>query len=86
MTKRKSNGQMSDEELLKRRFHSEVRNMKRICEQQGITLYNYENAPVDSICILSKDEYELGAVRRYIFVDNESYFVEESYYEQVDTL
>lgn len=86
MTKRRANGQMSDDELLKRRFHSEVRNLKRACEQQGIKLYNYENAPVDSICILSKEDCELGAVRRYVFVDNESYFVEESYYEQCDTL
>ncbi len=83
MTKRKLNGQMSEQELLTRRFHSDVRKIKNACEKQDVTIYDFSTAPEDSICVISSDEYELCAVRRYIFVDNESYFVEEDDYDKV---
>lgn len=78
MAKRKKNGQMSDDELVLRRFHKDVRKLKRVCRDNNITLLEYENALNDDVCILSQSEYEIGAAKEYVTEGIESYFVHSS--------
>ncbi len=83
MTKRKENGQMSNEELNLRRFHRSVRRLKKYCEDQDITLHSWLDADNNEQCVLSKDECELGAYKEYLTNDNEPYFVSEEHYSEV---
>ena len=86
MAKRKKNGQMSETELELRRFHKEVRNARKACEEMNIALLSFDDALNDDVCILSKNEYEIGAVKQYIDNTNEPYFVHEANFTEVQTL
>ncbi len=86
MAKRKKNGQMSDHELELRRFHKDVRKLKRVCEDNGITLLGYDDALNDDVCILSESEYEIGAIKEYISEGLECYFIHDSDFNTVQQL
>lgn len=71
----------SEKELLKRRYHSDVRKLKKLCEECDIKLYTYNNAPEDAVCVLSSSEYELGELRKTCSIEYENYFVSLLDYE-----
>lgn len=83
MTTRRKNGQMSDKELEIRRYHKDVKRVKRWCSDNDVELHTYQEASSDELCVLSQDEYEISARRGYLKEDNESYFVSEEDYESV---
>lgn len=83
MTERRKNGQMSDNEIEIRRFHRSVRRLKSWCRDQDINLKSWSEANNEDQCVLSLVDYELGAIREYLPEDNESYFVNEDFYEEV---
>ena len=77
MAKRKKNGQMSESELELRRFHSDVRKLKKVCRDNNIALLEFDEALNDDVCILSKDEYEVGSAKEYLSNSLENYFVHD---------
>ena len=83
MAKRTIGGRMSNEELELRRYHRTVSRVRSACSDQDVELHSYAEAADDEKCVLSRDEYELGASREYVSTDNESYFVEEQYYQDI---
>lgn len=68
----------SAEESAKRAFHRQLHKLERLCGDNNIILYNYEEADDNMICILSSSEYELGDTKPYCSEENENYFVTES--------
>lgn len=86
MAKRKKNGQMSEEELNLRRFHKDVRELKKVCRDNNITLLEYEEALNDDVCILSQSEYEIGATKEYTSEALECYFVHNSDFNKTQQL
>ena len=76
----KTNRIQSTSEMIRRRFHADVRGLKRKCEQNNIALFTYYNAKDSDICILSSDEYEIGSGRIDCSPENENYFVSENDY------
>ena len=76
---RKARSQAENE---KRKHHSDVRRLKQWCEDHQITCYTFNDAPIDSICVLSMDDYSLTARRASLDQDNESYFIDEKDYEE----
>lgn len=83
MAKRIKGGRMSQSELDTRRFHKQITELKKYCEEQGIVLHNWNDAENDEQCVASSDEYEIGAVREYLNQDHESFFTEEDNYAEV---
>ena len=83
MAKRRANGQMSCSELELRRFHRQVRRVKKYCADQDIELHDWLNAQNGEQCVLSKDEYEIGAYKEYLTNKNEPYFVSEDHFQEV---
>lgn len=86
MAKRKRNGQMSESELELRRFHSDVRKLKRVCRDNNIVLLEFDEALNDDTCILSQSEYEIGSVKEYISNSPECYFVHDSDFSRTQQL
>ena len=83
MTKRRKNGQMSDDELETRRHHSSLRKLKAHCSDMNVELKDFNSANPDDMCVLSLDDVDLGSRRNYLTVDNDSWFVSEDNYEEV---
>ena len=83
MTKRRKNGQMSDNELETRRHHSSLRKLKAHCSDVNVELKDFNSANPDDMCVLSLDDVDLGSRRNYLTVDNDSWFVSEDNYEEV---
>ena len=83
MTKRRKNGQMSDDELETRRHHSSLRKLKAHCSDMNVELKDFNSANPDDMCVLSLDDIDLGSRRNYLTVDNDSWFVDEDNYEEV---
>ena len=83
MTKRRKNGQMSDNELEIRRHHSSLRKLKAHCSDVNVELKDFNSANPDDMCVLSLDDVDLGSRRNYLTVDNDSWFVSEDNYEEV---
>ena len=75
MAKRRKNGQMSESELELRRFHSDVRKLKKVCRDNNIVLLEFDEALNDDTCILSQSEYEVGVAKEYASNNLECYFV-----------
>lgn len=73
---------MSADELLLRRYHDDVRRTRRLCAKMQITLYEYDDAPEDAICILSRNDTELGNERRYCIDNSEPYFLSNEGYRR----
>ena len=86
MAKRKKNGQMSESELELRRFHSDVRKLKKVCREHNITLLEFDEAINDDVCILSQSEYEVGSAKEYLSNSLESYFVHDSDFSKTQQL
>lgn len=86
MTKRRKNGQMSDKELEIRRHHAVLRKLKKYCSSKNVELKDYTSATPYDICILSLDDIDLGARRKYLPVDNDSWFVSEDNYEAISEI
>lgn len=86
MAKRKKNGQMSETELDLRRFHKDVRKLKQVCQDNNITLLEYEDAINDDVCILSQSEYEIGVAKEYTSEGLECYFVHDSDFSRTQQL
>lgn len=83
MAKRRANGQMSYSELELRRFHRQVKRVKEYCDDQDIEMHDWFNAQNGEQCVLSKDEYEIGAYKEYLTNKNEPYFVSEDHFQEV---
>lgn len=64
-------------EITKRQFHSDVRKLKRLCEDNAINLVSFDDAEEDWICILSESEYEIGSLKHGCSCDLENYFVSQ---------
>lgn len=86
MAKRKKNGQMSESELELRRFHSDVRKLKKVCRDNNIALLEFDEALNDDVCILSRSEYEIGSAKEYLSNSLESYFVHDSDFSRTQQL
>lgn len=67
-------------EMIKRRFHADVRGLKKRCRELEITLHDFYNACDTDICILSSDEYEIESPKVECSPENENYFVCEDDY------
>lgn len=85
MTKR-INGRMSDAEKELRRYHRDVKKLKKLCEEHEIVLKSYDEALNDDICVLSKNDYEIGACKEYLDDSNEPYFVHEQEFTTTQSL
>ena len=70
----------STNEMLLRRYHAEVRQVMKWCEEHETELHKFDDADENQVCILSMSEYDIGSEKREISEDNESYFVNEEYY------
>ena len=86
MAKRKKNGQMSESELELRRFHSDVRKLKKVCRDNNIALLEFDEALNDDVCILSLSEYEIGSTKEYLSNSVENYFVHDSEFSRTQQL
>ena len=86
MAKRRKNGQMSESELELRRFHSDVRKLKKVCRDNNIALLEFDEALNDDVCILSRSEYEVGSAKEYLSNSLESYFVHDSDFSRTQQL
>ena len=77
---------MSESELELRRFHSDVRKLKKVCREHNITLLEFDEAINDDVCILSQSEYEIGSTKEYISSSLECYFVHDYNFSKVQQL
>lgn len=68
----------SAKELDLRRYHAQVRKLKKLCEDNDVSLFTYDEAEDTMVCILSDSDYELGDTKPYCSKDRENYFVTES--------
>lgn len=73
---------MSQKEHEKRIYHAELRKFKQWCREHNIAFYTFNDAPADSICAISMDEYAINTKRSNLDEDHESYFLNEEYYEE----
>ena len=76
----KTNRIQSTSEMIRRRFHADVRGLKKRCKSLDIALHDFYNADDMMICILSSNEYEIGETKSGCSSENESYFVSEDDY------
>lgn len=86
MAKRRKNGQMSESELELRRFHSDVRKLKKVCRDNNIELLEFDEALNDDVCILSQSEYEVGSAKEYLSNSLECYFVHDFNFSRTQQL
>lgn len=77
---------MSESELELRRFHSDVRKLKKVCRDNNIALLEFDEALNDDVCILSQSEYEVGSAKEYLNNSLESYFVHDSDFSRTQQL
>lgn len=70
----------------KRRYNRIVNDLKELCEEHNIQLYNYDEAEPDMICTLSMNDYELGDERSICSEGNESYFVTEDNLDKLNRI
>lgn len=68
----------SAKELESRRYHAQVRKLKKLCEDNDISLFTYDKAEDTMVCVLSDSDYELGDTKPYCSKENENYFITES--------
>lgn len=71
----------SFEERMTRIHHSAVRKLKSWCYDHKVNWYNFATAPSDSICVLSRNDYDLSEKRENLEEDFESYFLDQEAYE-----
>ena len=68
--------------MLLRRFHAEVRRLISSCKQSGFSLYSYNEADSDYVCVLSMSDYEIDCTKDCCDEDTESYFLCPQDYEK----
>ena len=74
----------SVEERMKREHHANIRKLKDWCYDNKVNWYDFSTAPADSICVLSRNEYDLFEKRSNIEEDDECYFLDQETYELWD--
>lgn len=78
---------MTTKEYFRRIFTTEVRKLKKYCEENSLTLYsNTDNVPNDAICILSENEYEIGEIPHNCSFECDSYFLSPQDFEKYTNL
>lgn len=75
--------QYTAHEMELRRFHADVRKLKKTCEDKGIVLKTYEDASDDDICVLSNNEYEISETKFSCDPEHENYFVDCHFLELI---
>lgn len=73
---------ISNEGAAKRRFHADVRKLKKTCEENNFHLKTIDEAPAYYICVLSDIDYEIGDEASMCDENNENYFLNPIEYEQ----
>ena len=76
----KTNRIPSTSEMIRRRFHADVRGLKKKCKSLDIVLYDFYSADNTMLCVLSSDEYEIGEEKCRCLPEHENYFVSEEDY------
>lgn len=71
----------NDGDLL-RRFHADVRRLKRLAEQREWALMTLETATENARCILSTNDYDIGEPPGNCDPEAESYFLEGCDFEE----
>lgn len=71
---------MSVHETIVRGYKWDMKRFKKWCEKNDIPYYTFKDAPNDSLCALSMNEYDLGELREDLEIDSESLFLEENDY------
>ena len=79
---RRSKRVQSMKETETRKHHSNVRFLKRWCEEHNTICKNWNDAKSDDICVVSRSDYDLHEYRSNCVEDNESYFLKQEDYEQ----
>lgn len=74
---------MSASELATRRFHKDKRTIIKLCDIHNIPIKTFKEALDDNVCVLSKNDYDIGSTRKYLSEDNEQLFVADKDYEEV---
>ena len=73
---------MTQKERETRQFHADVRKFKEWCTEHKVAYYTFQDAPPESVCAISRDEYALSVSRQLLDEDHESLFLHEDYYEE----
>lgn len=73
---------MSQKEHEVRIHHAEIRRFKQWCTEHKVAYYTFKDAPSDSICAVSMDDYALNTRRCMLDEDHESFFLQEDHYEE----
>ena len=68
--------------LQKRRFHRELRNLKKFSKENDLTLKSFDDASPYDQCVISENEFEIGELARECDPDLESYFYSPIDYER----
>lgn len=72
----------SEKELCTRRYHGDVRHLKKWCEEHGMILKHYDVAEPEDVCVLSRNEYHLHEQRSAVCENEEDYFLSIEDYER----
>ncbi len=73
---------MSATELEKRRFHAQVRKLRKLCVEYNLTLKSGTSAKSYDLCVLSSEDYYIGDTRdQHKIFPVESYFIDPNEYE-----
>lgn len=70
------------DEMIKRRFHSDVRKLKAVCKANGRELGQYDLSRPDWQCVLSSSDYEIDSDMYECSEENENYFLSPEQYNQ----
>lgn len=73
---------ISNDGAVKRRFHADVRKLKKNCEENNFHLVTIDEASAYYICVLSDTDYEIGDEASMCSEENENYFLSPTEYEQ----
>ena len=77
---------MSQKEYERRIYHAEVRKFKQWCTENKIAYYTLNDAPSDSICAISMDEYAVNTRRCMLDEDYESLFINDECFLMIERL
>lgn len=69
---------------INRAYNRAVRKYQEWCEEHHLSLKTWSEADSYDICVISKSEYDVGEYRKKVVADNQSYFMEEDSYDQME--
>jgi hypothetical protein len=78
---RRSRRVYSERELELRKHHSNVRFLKKWCEQHDLECRDWDHASFTDICVVSLSDYDVHEERTTCVEDNESWFLSPGDYE-----